>query len=66
MKWEPWPHFRAFPDCSAYQVSVVVGAGALLSDTHTEAGQATIFVLLAKMEGSGLAPGARRVFNIHL
>lgn len=41
-------------------------AGALLSDAHTETGQAAIFVLRAEMEGSSLAAGARWAFNVHL
>lgn len=49
-----------------YQVSVVGRAGALLSDAHTETGQAAIFVFRAEMEGSRLAAGARWTFNVHL
>lgn len=49
-----------------YQVSVVGRAGALLSDAHTETGQAAIFVFRAEMEGSRLTAGARWAFNVHL
>ena len=49
-----------------YQVSVVGRAGALLSDAHTETGQAAIFVFLAEVEGSRLTAGARRAFDVHL
>lgn len=49
-----------------YQVSVVGGAGALLGDPHAETGKAAVFVVLAEVEGSGLAAGARRTLHIHL
>ena len=50
----------------SHQVSVVGGAGALLSHAHTEARQAAIFVVRAEVEGSGLAGGARRALDVHL
>lgn len=49
-----------------YQVSIVCRAGALLSDTHTETGQAAIFVFLAEVEGSRFTARARWAFNVHL
>lgn len=49
-----------------YQVSVVGGAGALLSDPHAETGKAAVFAVLAEMEGARLAAGARRTLHIHL
>lgn len=49
-----------------YHVSVVGRAGALLSDAHTETGQAAIFVFRAKMEGSRLTAGAGWAVNVHL
>lgn len=42
------------------------GAGALLSDSHAEAGQAAIFVVCAEVEGSLLTVGASRALNVHL
>lgn len=49
-----------------YQVPVVGGAGALLSDAHAEARQAAVLVFGAEMEGTGLTVGARWAFNVHL
>lgn len=46
-------------DAAAYQVPVVGGAGALLGDSHAEAGQAAFPVLCAQVEVVGLAAAAR-------
>lgn len=42
------------------------GAGALLRDPHAEAGEAAILVVLAEMEGAGLAAGAGRILHVGL
>lgn len=49
-----------------HQVPVVGRAGALLGDSHTETGQAAIFVSLAEMKGTRFTAGARRALHIHL
>lgn len=45
-------------ELQAYQVPVVGGAGALLGDTHAEAGQAALPVLCTQVEVVGAAAGA--------
>lgn len=64
--YEPWLWSSVGLHKETYHVSIVRRAGTLLSDTHTEAGQAAIFIFLAKMKGSRLTSGARHTFNIHL
>lgn len=49
-----------------YLVPIVIRAGALLSDAHTETGQTAIFVLQAEVEGSRFTARARWAFNVHL
>lgn len=42
------------------------GAGALLGNPHAETGEAAVFVVLAEVEGAGLAAGAGLTLHVHL
>lgn len=63
---KPWDRLADLQVKLTYHISVVRGAGALRGDTHTETGQAAIFVCLAEIKGSRLTGGAVWTRHIHL